>query len=106
MIDGIHPSALIDPRAQLGARVRIGAYTVVGPEVTLADDVELGHHVVLEGQVTLAPRVKIGHGSVIGGVPQDLKYKEGTPSGVRIGEVTVLREHVTVHRATTPEGWT
>ena len=106
MIDGIHPSALVDARAQLGARVRIGAYTVVGPEVTLADDVELGHHVVLEGQVTLAARVKIGHGSVIGGVPQDLKFKDGTPSGVRIGEGTVLREHVTVHRATTPEGWT
>jgi len=104
--DGIHPTALIDPRARVGARVRVGAYTVVGPEVTLDDEVELGHHVVLEGQVTLGPRVKIGHGSVIGGVPQDLKFKEGTPSGVRIGAGTVLREHVTVHRASTPEGWT
>jgi len=103
---GIHPTALVDPQARLGARVRIGAYTVVGPEVTLDDDVELGHHVVLEGQVILAPRVKIGHGSVVGGAPQDLKFKDGTPSGVRIGAGTVLREHVTVHRATTPEGWT
>jgi len=106
MSDTIHPTALIDPRARLGAHVRIGAYTVVGPDVTLEDEVELGHHVVLEGQVSLGPRVKIGHGSVIGGVPQDLKFKDGTPSGVRIGAGTVLREHVTVHRATTPDGWT
>jgi UDP-N-acetylglucosamine acyltransferase len=104
--DAIHPTALVDPRARVGARVRIGAYTVVGPDVTLEEDVELGHHVVLEGQVVLAPAVKIGHGSVVGGVPQDLKFKEGTPSGVRIGPGSVLREHVTVHRATTPEGWT
>ena len=50
--------------------------------------------------------MRIGHGSILGGVPQDLKFKETTPSGVRIGAGTVLREHVTVHRATTPEGWT
>jgi UDP-N-acetylglucosamine acyltransferase len=102
----IHPTALVDPRARLGAGARIGAYTVVGPEAVLGDDVELGHHVVLEGQVELAARVRIGHGSIVGGVPQDLKFKDGTPSGVRIGTGTVLREHVTVHRATTPGGWT
>jgi UDP-N-acetylglucosamine acyltransferase len=106
MIDAIHPSALIDPGARLGARVRVGAYSVVGPGVTLGDDVELGHHVVLEGQVELASGVRIGHGAVVGGAPQDLKFKGGTRSGVRIGAGTVLREYVTVHRATTPEGWT
>src|SRR5690349_4718860 len=106
MTEAIHPSALIDPRARLGARVRVGAYSVVGPDVTIGDDVELGHHVVLEGQVDLAASVRIGHGAVVGGVPQDLKFKDGTPSGVRIGTGTVLREYVTVHRATTPEGWT
>ncbi len=106
MSDAIHPSALIDPRARLGARVRVGAYTVVGPAAVLGDDVELGHHVVLEGQVELAAGVRVGHGVVVGGAPQDLKFKEGTRSGVRIGPGTVLREYVTVHRATTPEGWT
>lgn len=106
MTDGMHPTAVIDRRARLGARVRIGAYTVVGPEAVLGDDVELGHHVVLEGRVELGARVRVGHGSILGGVPQDLKFKEATPSGVRIGARTVLREHVTVHRATAPEGWT
>jgi UDP-N-acetylglucosamine acyltransferase len=104
--DGIHPTALVDPGARLGARVRIGAYTMIGPEAVLGDDVEVGHHVVLEGRVELADRVRVGHGVVVGGIPQDLKFKEGTPSGVRIGSGTVLREYVTIHRATTPEGWT
>jgi UDP-N-acetylglucosamine acyltransferase len=102
----IHPTAIVDPHARVGARVRIGAYSVVGGGAVLEDDVELGHHVVLEGRVLLGPRVRIGHGSILGGAPQDLKFKETTPSGVRIGAGTVLREHVTVHRATTPEGWT
>ena len=106
MSDAIHPSALVDPAARLGAGVRIGAYSVVGPEVVLGDDVELGHHVVLEGRVELADRVRIGHGVVVGGIPQDLKFKDGTPSGVRIGAGSVLREYVTVHRATTAEAWT
>jgi len=106
MSDAIHPSAIVDPRAQIDSDVRIGAFSVIGPDVTLGRGVEVGHHVVLEGRVTLGPRVKIGHGSVVGGVPQDLKYKEGTPSGVRVGAGTVLREYVTVHRSTRAEGWT
>jgi UDP-N-acetylglucosamine acyltransferase len=104
--DAIHPTALVDAGARLGARVRIGAYSVIGPDAVLGDDVELGHHVVLEGAVELGDRVRLGHGVVVGGLPQDLKFKEGTPSGVRIGAGTMLREYVTVHRATTPDGWT
>lgn len=106
MSDAIHPTALVDPRARLGAHVSVGAYSVVGGEAVLGDDVELGHHVILEGRVELADRVRIGHGSVLGGVPQDLKFKPDTVSGVRVGAGTVLREYVTVHRATTQGGWT
>lgn len=106
MSEDVHATALVDPRARLGARVRIGAYSVVGPEAVLGDDVELGHHVVLEGRVEIDRGAQIGHGVVLGGVPQDLKFKAGTPSGVRIGAGSVLREYVTIHRATTPEAWT
>ena len=106
MSDAIHPSALVDPRARLDRDVRIGAFSVIGPDVVLEEGVEIGHHVVLEGRVALGARVKVGHGSVIGGVPQDLKYKDGTPSGVRVGAGTVIREYVTVHRSTKPEGST
>ncbi len=102
----IHPSAVVDPRARLGPGVRVGAGAVVGPEVTLGAGTEVGHHAVLEGRVEVGEHVRIGHGAVIGGRPQDLKYRDGTPSGVRIGRGTVIREYVTVHRATTPEGWT
>lgn len=104
--DRIHPTAVVDRRAGLGPGVRIGPFAVVGPEVTLAGGVEVGPHAVLEGRVEVGPGVCIGPGSVVGGLPQDLKYRPGTPSGVRIGAGTVLREHVTVHRAATVEGWT
>lgn len=102
----IHPSAVIDKSATVGTDVRIGAFCVVGPETTLGDGVELGHHVVTEGRVVLGARVKVGHGAILGGAPQDLKFKAGTPSGVRVGEGTVIREYVTVHRSTQAEGWT
>lgn len=102
----VQPGARVDPRAVLGARVRIGVGTVVGPEVTLGDDVEVGHHAVLEGRVVVGARARVGHGAVLGGVPQDLKYKDTTVSGVRIGAGSVIREYVQVHRATRPDGWT
>jgi UDP-N-acetylglucosamine acyltransferase len=106
MSDAIHPSAIVDPRARLDADVRVGAFSVIGPEVMLESSVEIGHHAVLEGRVALGPRVKVGHGCVLGGAPQDLKFKDGTPSGVRVGAGTVIREYVTVHRSTRAEGWT
>jgi len=98
--DGIHPTAVIDPKATLAARVRIGAFSVIGPEVTIGADAEVGHHCILEGRVEIGERAKIGHGAILGGRPQDLKFKDGTPSGVRIGAETEIREYVTVHRST------
>lgn len=106
MSELVHGTALVDPRARLGAGVGIGAYSVIGPDVELGDGVVVGHHVVVEGTVVVGPQARIGHGSVVGAPPQDLKYRDSTPSGVRIGARTVIREHVTIHRATTPEGWT
>ena len=106
MSDAVHSSAIVDPRARVGSEVRIGPFSVIGPEVTLEAGVEIGNHVTLEGRIVLGTGVKVGHGAVLGGAPQDLKFKDGTPSGVRVGAGTVIREHVTIHRATTPEGWT
>lgn len=106
MPERIHPTAVVDRHARLGAGVVVGAFSVIGPDVTLEAGVEIGHHVVLEGRLEIGERARIGHGSVLGGDPQDLKFKRATPSGVRIGRATVVREHVTIHRATTPEAWT
>jgi len=96
----IHPTAVIDPRAELASDVRVGPYSVIGPEVSLGASVEVGAHVVLEGRVRVGARGRIGHGAIIGGVPQDLKFREGTPVGVTLGDDTVVREYVTIHRAT------
>src|SRR5881409_1839092 len=106
MANAVHSTALVDPGARIHPTASIGAFSIIGPAVTVGADVEIGHHCVLEGRVELAPGVKIGHGSILGGRPQDLKFKEGTPSGVRIGAKTVVREYVTIHRATRADGWT
>jgi UDP-N-acetylglucosamine acyltransferase len=106
MTESIHPTAVVDPRARLGRDVRIGAYSIIGAEVTLEDACEVGHHAVVESLVILGAQSRIGHGAIVGAEPQDLKFRDGTVSGVRIGPRTVIREYVTIHRATTPGGWT
>ena len=95
----IHPTAVIDAKAELASGVTVGPYSVIGPEVRIAEGTQIGAHVVLEGRVSIGARSRIGHGTVVGGVPQDLKYRDGLPVGVRIGDDTVIREHVTIHRA-------
>jgi UDP-N-acetylglucosamine acyltransferase len=92
--------AIVAPGARLGADVRIGPGSIVGPEVEIGDGTEVGAHAVLEGQVAIGARCRIGHGAIIGGVPQDLKYRPGMRVGVRIGDDTVIREYVTIHHAT------
>ena len=96
----IHASALVDPAARLGQGVRIGPWSLVGPDVELGDDTEVGAHVVLEGRVAIGARCRIGHGAIIGAPPQDLKFRPGTPAGVRIGDDTTVREYATIHHAT------
>ena len=99
----IHPTALVDPAARLGANVRVGPGSIVGPDVTVGDGTEIGAHAILEGRVVIGVRCRIGHGAIIGGVPQDLKYRPGIPVGVRIGDDTVIREYVTIHHASHEE---
>jgi len=95
----VHPSAIIDPSAELGREVHIGPGAIVGPQCTLGDGVVLGPRAVLERNVRLAAGVKVGVGSVIGGDPQDLKWR-GEETWVEIGERTVVREYATINRAT------
>jgi len=96
----VHRTAVVDPRAELAEGVRVGPCSVIGPGVQLGEATEVGAHVVLEGRVSLGARCRVGHGAIIGTPPQDLKYREDTPSGVRIGDETVIREYATIHRAT------
>jgi len=96
----IHPTAIVEPGADLAAGVVVGPYSLIGPSVTVGPGSEIGAHVVLEGRVRLGARCRIGHGALIGGAPQDFKFREGLPVGVDVGDDTVIREYVTVHRAT------
>jgi len=95
----IHPSALIDPSAELGSGVTVGPYAIVGPNVLVGDRCRLGPRVTLQRNVRLADDVQVGDGSILGGDPQDLKYR-GEETWVEIGEGTIIREYSTINRAT------
>lgn len=96
---GIHPTAIIAPTAQIGERVDIGPYAFVGERCVVGDGCVIAMRATLERNVTLAPGVRIGIGSVLGGDPQDLKYK-GEHTTVDIGENTIVREYATINRGT------
>ncbi|MEP6495198.1 MAG: acyl-ACP--UDP-N-acetylglucosamine O-acyltransferase [bacterium] len=100
MSSGIHPTALIDSTAQIGSGVEIGAFAIVGPGCVVGDECVIAARASLERNVLLAPRVKVGTGSVLGGDPQDLKYK-GEHTTVEVGEGTTIREYTTINRGTT-----
>ena len=95
----IHPTAIVETGAKLGADVKIGPYCMVGPEVTLGDGCELVSHAVVAGRTTIGPRTRIFPFASIGHQPQDLKYK-GEPSTLTIGADCLIREGVTINPGT------
>jgi UDP-N-acetylglucosamine acyltransferase len=99
MTDLIHPSAVIEPGAQIDPSSRIGPFCVVGQHVVLGPDVELMSHVVVDGRTTIGAGTVIYPFSVIGGIPQDLKF-QGEVSRLEIGERNRIREHVTMNVGT------
>jgi UDP-N-acetylglucosamine acyltransferase len=99
MATEIHKTAIVDERARLGAGVKIGAFSIIGPEVDLGEEVVISDHVVIEGRTKIGAGTRISPFAMIGGAPQDLSYR-GEDTSVEIGERCVIREHVTVHRGT------
>lgn len=95
----IHPSAIIDPKAEIGKDVEIGPWAFVGPHCTVGAGSSLAMRSVLESHVKLGKNVKVGIGSVLGGLPQDLKFK-GEETWVEIGDGTTIREYATINRGT------
>ena len=113
----IHPTAIIDPKAELDSNVEVGPYsiiqenvfvgsgTVIGPHVVIEDDVQIGNGNSLLTGAVLNNGVRLGNDNtvheyaVIGGLPQDLGFNPTTFSYVTIGNSNTLREYVTVHRA-------
>lgn len=95
----IHPTALVSRDAQLGDNIDIGPFAIVGENCVVGDECVIAARATLERNVILAARVRVGSGSILGGDPQDLKYK-GEPTSVEIGEGTTIREYSTINRGT------
>jgi UDP-N-acetylglucosamine acyltransferase len=94
----VHSLAIVDPKASLAADVTVGPFCWVGAGVTLEEGVVLESHVRVEGNTTLGRGVRVHAGAVLGGPPQDLKYK-GQVSYLTVGERTVIRECATANLA-------
>jgi len=100
-ITQIHPTAIVDPSAQLGVGVTVGAYNIIGSGVTLGDHCSLQHHVTILGPSRIGAHNRFYAYCSIGQQTQDLKYK-GEPTYLEIGDGNTFREFVSVHRATFP----
>lgn len=101
----IHPTAVVDPAARLDDGVVIGPYAIVGAGVTIGRDTEIGPHVVIDGTTVIGERCVFTGQSSIGTAPQDLKYGGG-PTRLEIGNDNLVREFVTMNRATEHGGGT
>ncbi len=95
----IHPTATIAPGAELHATVRVGPYAVIGDRVRVGANTSVGAHAILEGPTLIGENNRIFPGAAIGLEPQDLKYR-GDETWVEIGDDNLIREYVTINRAT------
>jgi UDP-N-acetylglucosamine acyltransferase len=95
----IHSTAIISPDAELGSDVEVGPFAIIGENCVVGDGCVIAPRATLERNVTLGANVKVGIGTVLGGLPQDLKFA-GEETTVEIGEGTVIREYTTINRGT------
>lgn len=101
----IHPTAIVNPQAELDESVEVGPYCVIEANVRVGAGSRLYHGVYLTGWTTIGEACELHPGAVVGHSPQDTKYG-GERSYCRIGDRCILREHVTIHRGTIPESET
>jgi len=101
----IHPTAVVSPKAEIGADVKIGPYCVIGDDVRIGARSHLHSHIVIDGPIIIGEDNEFYPFSSIGARSQDLKYA-GEPTHASIGDRNTFREFVTVHRGTTQENST
>ncbi len=94
----IHPTAIVDPGAELGADIDIGPFSVIDAHVAIGARTTIGSHVRITGHTTIGEDCQIFSGAVLGEPPQDTKYKREV-SYLRIGHRNIIREFVTMHLA-------
>jgi UDP-N-acetylglucosamine acyltransferase len=102
-MSGIHPSALVSPRAALDSSVSVGPYVVIGAGVNIGAGTTVAAHAVIEGPTTIGRDNRIYAHAVLGGEPQDMKYR-GEPTELVIGERNTIREFCTFSRGTAQDG--
>ncbi len=95
----IHPTAIVDPAAQLDESVSIGPYSIVGPHVCIGANTQVGPHCVIEGHTTIGEANRFFASCAIGCVPQDKKYA-GEPTRLEIGNGNTVRESCTINTGT------
>ena len=91
---GIHPTAIVDQKAEIESTVSIGPYTVIGPHVKIASGTTIGAHCVIEGHTTIGRDNRIFQFNSLGAIPQDKKYA-GEPCELVIGDCNTIREFCT-----------
>ncbi len=99
----IHSTAIVDPGADLGEDVEIGAYAIIGAKVQIGRGTRVGAHTVIDGRTTIGCNNQIFHHASVGAVPQDLKYR-GEDSTLVIGDENIIREFATLHLGTSGGG--
>jgi UDP-N-acetylglucosamine acyltransferase len=97
----IHPSAIVEPGAQLGRDVEIGPFSYICNDVEIGDNCRLANHVTILPYTSIGSNCRIHSNAVLGDLPQDVAFKD-EPSYVKIGNDCHLREGVTIHRGTKP----
>ncbi len=95
----IHPTAVISPLAEIASDVQIGPYVIIEGGVRIGAGCEIGAHAVIKRYTTLGERNRVFEHATLGGEPQDVKFK-GERSYLMIGDDNLIREGVTIHRAT------
>ena len=95
----IHPTAIVEPGAQLDESVEVGPYAIVGAHVVIGARTTIGSHSVIEGHTTIGEDNRICHYASVGGRPQDKKY-EDEPTRLEIGDRNTIREFTTIHSGT------
>jgi UDP-N-acetylglucosamine acyltransferase len=98
-MSAIHPTAIVDPRARIGADVRVGPYTVIDGDVEVGEGTTVGSHCVLTGHTRIGRENRIFHFCSIGEANQDKKYG-GEPTRLAIGDRNVIREYCSLNRGT------
>lgn len=96
----IHPTAIVDPQAELAESVEVQAFTIIGPHVRIGADTVVGPHCVIDGRTVIGERNRFFSGAQIGILSQDLKHRPGLIGRTTIGNDNLFREHVTVSACT------